>query len=132
MNGNIFPDLVKEFYTNLTFKGEKMSSHVKGVDMEITLVVWTPFTGLRYSGAKVSKENTSALEDFNKMQYYISCLRNPLTKVKGFHVGALELDERVIAFIMAWMLTPKRSNHIVLTEEDLKLLYCIMTNIKVN
>jgi len=31
MNGNTIPDLVKVFYTNLSFKGEKMSTHVKGV-----------------------------------------------------------------------------------------------------
>jgi len=39
MNGNTFPDLVKVFYTNLTIDGENMYSHVKGVDMVITLVV---------------------------------------------------------------------------------------------
>jgi len=66
----------------------------------------------------VSKGNTSALENFNKMQYYIICLKNPLTKVKGFHVDALKLDERVIVFITAWMLKPMGRNHFVLIEED--------------
>jgi len=98
MNGNIFPNLVKVFYTNITFEGRKMSSHVKGVDMEITL------TGLKYSREKVDKGNTNALEDFNKMQYYIA----------------------------TWMLRPRGVNHVVLTEQYLVLLYWIMKKIKVN
>jgi len=36
MSGNIYPDLVKVFYTNLRFNGDILISHVKGVDVEIT------------------------------------------------------------------------------------------------
>jgi len=36
MSGNIYPDLVKVFCTNLQFNGHNLSSHVKGVDIEIT------------------------------------------------------------------------------------------------
>jgi len=132
MNGNIFPNLVKVFYTNLTFEGENISSHVKGVEMEITPDVWTNVTSFKYTEAKVGKGNNSALEDFNKMQYYISCLRNHLTKVKGFHVGALKLNECVITFITTWILKPNTSNHVLLTKEDLVLVYCKTKKIKVN
>jgi len=72
------------------------------------------------------------VEDFNKMQYYVSCLKNPCLKVKGFYVGGLKLDERIIAFTVSWMLTPRGCNHSVLTGEDLVLIYCIMKKIRVN
>jgi len=36
MKGNIYPDLIGVFYTNLKFEGDNLVSHVKGVDMEIT------------------------------------------------------------------------------------------------
>jgi len=39
MSGNIYPDLVRVFYTNLQIVSDTISSHVKGVDMEITLEV---------------------------------------------------------------------------------------------
>jgi len=52
-------------------------------------------------------------------------------KLKGFHVGALKLNARVTAFIVTWNLTPRGSNHVVLTKEDLILIYCMMKNIKV-
>jgi len=47
-------------------------------------------------------------------------------------VGGLKLNERFVAFIMSWMLTPRESNHSVLTEEDLVLIYYIMNKIKIN
>ena len=41
MKGNIYPDLVRVFYTNLKFEGNNLVSQVKGVEMEITHEVWT-------------------------------------------------------------------------------------------
>jgi len=72
------------------------------------------------------------VEGFNKVQYYVSCLKNPHLKVKGFSVGALKLNERIISFIVSWTLNPRGCNHALLTEEDLVLIYFIMKNIKVN
>ena len=122
MYGNKYPDLVKIFYTNLLIDGENMYSHVKGIDMEITSAVWTAITGLKYTGLRIKKGNIGVVEDFNKMQYYVSCLKNPHLKVKGLSVGGLKLNERIIAFTVSWMLTPRGSNHSILTEEDLVLI----------
>jgi len=48
--GNIYPHLVKVFYTNLQFSDDSLISHVKGVDMVITSDVWFAVTGLKSSG----------------------------------------------------------------------------------
>ena len=50
ITGNIYPDLVKVFYTNLTFDGDSLVSHVKGVDMVITNEVLSAVIGLKSSG----------------------------------------------------------------------------------
>jgi len=47
-------------------------------------------------------------------------------------VGGLKLDERVLALIVTWILTPRGTNHFVLTEEDLVYIYCIMKKVKIN
>ena len=52
--------------------------------------------------------------------------------MKTCFVGGLKLDERVLAFIVTWILTPRGSNHFVLTEEDLVYIYYIMRKIKIN
>jgi len=75
MSGNIYPDLVRVFYTNLQFVGNNLVSHVKGVDMEITHEVWTAITGLKYEGLRINKENIGVVEEFNKIQFYKNCLK---------------------------------------------------------
>ena len=59
-------------------------------------------------------------------------MRNPTEPVARFHAGNLTLIPRLLAHIIAWQLTLRGSNHVVLHEEDLILLYCIINQIKVN
>jgi len=63
LNGYIYPDLVKVFYTNLTFDGKNMSNHVKGVNMLITPKEWFAITRVRHEGQQIERK---ALEDFKK------------------------------------------------------------------
>jgi len=132
MSGNIYPDLIRVFYTNLQFVGNNLVSHVKRVDMEVTHEVWTAITGLKYAGLQINKGNISVVEEFNKIQFYKNCLKNPRDKVRNFSVGGLKLNERLIALIVTWMLTLRGNNHFVLTEEDLVYMYCIMNKVKIN
>ena len=80
ITGNIYLDLVKEFYTNLTFDGDSLISHVKCVDMVITNEVWSAVTGVKSSGIRINRGNLGIVEDFNKIQFYKSCLKNPHSK----------------------------------------------------
>jgi len=59
-------------------------------------------------------------------------LKNQQAQVRTCFVGGLKLDEMVLALIVTWILTPRGSNHSVLTEEDLVYIYCIMKKIKIN
>jgi len=132
MKGNIYPDLIKLFYTNLKFEGNNLVSHVKGVDMEITYDVWTAVAGLKYSGLRINKGNLGVVEDFSKVQYYKSCLKNENIQVRTCSVGGLRIDERLLALIVTWILTPRGSNHSILIEEDLMDIFCIMKKIRIN
>jgi len=132
MSGNIYLDLVKVFCTNLQFVGDNLCSHVKGLDIEINHDVWTVIIGLKYIGLRINKGNIGVVEEFNKMQFYKSYLKDPLSKVKNFLVGGIKMNERLIAFIISWMLTPRGNNHFTLSEEDLVLIYCIMHQVKLN
>jgi len=108
---NIYSDLVKVFYTNLHFDGDSFVSHVKDVDMIITSEVWSVVTGLKSFGLRINRGNLGVVEDFNKIQFYKGCLKNPHSKVRNFSVGGLKLDERLVAFIVPWILTHRGSNH---------------------
>jgi len=57
LTGNIYPDLVKVFCTNLQFGGDSLVSHVKGVNMVITNDVWTAVAGLKFSEIRINRGN---------------------------------------------------------------------------
>jgi len=79
-----------------------------------------------FSDLRINNGNIRAVDEFNKMQFYKSCLKNPLSRVRKFSVGGLKLSERLVAFIVSWILTPRGSNHSTFSEEDLVLVYCII------
>jgi len=132
MIGNVYPDLVNVFYTNLTLDGKNLVSYVKGIKMKVTNDVWNSVAGIKYYGLKVGKGNTNGIQEFNKIQYFRNCVRNPSLGINRFHAGNLNLTSRLIAYIIAWQLIPRGFNNAVLHEEGLILLYCIMNLIKVN
>jgi len=101
MTGNVYPDLGKVFYTNLTLDGKNLVSYVKGIKLKISNHVWNSVAGIKYSGLKVGKGRTNGIQEFNKIQYYRSCVRNPTQSVNRFHAGNLNLTPRLIAYIIA-------------------------------
>jgi len=129
---NVYPDLVKVFFANLKVKEDRFESRVKGVTMKITHSVWETVASLKCDGLKIGKGNIEALDDYNKVFFYNSCLRNPQAMERGFQVGGLSLNPRILTFIIVWILTPCGHNHVVLHEEDLILMFCIMNRLKVN
>ena len=75
---------------------------------------------------KIGKGNKEALEDYNKVSFYKCYLRNLQVVGSGFQVGVLSLNSRILAFIIVWILTQRGHNDVVLHEEDLILMFCIM------
>jgi len=67
---NVYPDLIKVFYTNLSLDGKNLVSIVKGVTMLITPDVWSNIVGFKYNEVKVGRGNIPEISEFNKMQFY--------------------------------------------------------------
>ena len=86
LSGNIYPDLVKVFLTNMWYDEENIYSQVKGIDMAINEEVWLSVTGLGNDGVVVSRGNTKELGNFNKVQFYKSCLRNQESVSRTYNV----------------------------------------------
>jgi len=111
---------------------ESLYSQVKGINIAINDDVWLSVTSLRNDGVVVSKGNIAKLGNFNKVQFYKSCMRNQDSASKTFSVGGLATTPRILAYIVIWLLTPRGFNHAVLIKEDSILMYCLMTKTKVN
>ena len=132
LSGQIYPDLVKVFFTNLLFKNNVLLTHVKGVRIEITHQVWKDVVGFKPRGVQVRKGETRSVQDFNKMDYFRTCLRDPAAATRSLHVGGLKVNERLLAMIVNKVLVPRGSSHSTLNEDDLILMYCIQHNIQVD
>jgi len=66
------------------------------------------------------------------VQFFRSCLRNPNNLGRNFSIGGLSVIPRILAYIVIWLLTPSGFSHVVLTEDYLILMYCLINKIKVN
>jgi len=130
LSGNIYPDLVKVFLTNMWIHDGVIYSQVKEVDMAIMDEVWLSVAGLRDTGTIVSRANVADLGGFDKVQFFKACLRNPNSSMRSYSVGGLSIIPRLLSYIVIWILTPRGFNHVVLTEEDLILMYCLVNKIK--
>jgi len=87
LSGNIYPDLVKVFLTNMWIDDGVIYSQVKGVDMAITDEVWLSVAGLRDTGTIVSRANVTDLGGFDKVQFFKACLRNPNSSMRSYSMG---------------------------------------------
>ena len=116
---------MKVFCVNLKF-------NVKGVMMEITRQNWKDVVGLRQRGVKVRKRETTIVKEFNKVQLFNQCVRNPREEIHNFHVGRLRVDERFFVMIVIKILMPRGNTHSTLNEGDWVLMYCIQNDMVVD
>jgi len=132
LSGKVCSDLVKVFYANLKFSNGILKTSVKGVEKEITRQTWKDVAGLRQRGVQVRKGETSAVDEFNKVQYFNQCVRNQGGQTRNFHVGRLRVEERLLAMVVTKIIMPRGSNHATLNEGDLVVMYCIQNGVMVD
>ncbi|QCD99321.1 hypothetical protein DEO72_LG7g602 [Vigna unguiculata] len=130
LKGNVYPDLVRIFYVNLRCEEDLLTSHVKGVNIVLTKELWTSIAGFQPGGLPAHR----GLPGVNRLDIYQSCLRDPTAKrnYNIFRADAIEKDERVLAFIISWILVPHNSNHAQLTTEDVFLLHAFKCNLLID
>ncbi|KOM56047.1 hypothetical protein LR48_Vigan10g193900 [Vigna angularis] len=107
MKGDCYPNLVNVFYNNLKVVNGDIHSHVKGVDIVINNDTWLQVAGLKDEGCM------SHLPD-------------------SLHNRWLDKEEKIIAYIIDWLLVPGRFHYDKLTSEDLYLLNAIVLRIQTN
>jgi len=91
--------------------------------MEITRKTWKVVVGLRQIGVQVQKDETTILDEFNKVQYFNQCVCNLGEQTPNFHVGKLHVDERSLAMIVTKIIIARGRDHSTLNEGDLVLMY---------
>jgi len=130
LKGNVYPDLVRVFYANLQCEEDLLTLHVKGVNIVLTPKIWTSSANFRIAGIPAHRGFLGA----NRLDIYQACLRDPIAKrdYNIFRISGMKKDERVLAFIISWILVPRNGNHAQLTTADVFLIHAFKSNILIN
>jgi len=130
LTGDVYPDLIRVFYANLTCEEDLRTSCVKGVNIVLTQEIWTSLFGFRITGIPTHR----GFPGINRLDIYQGCLWDPTAKrdYSIFRAGGMKKDERVLAFLIAWILVPRNVNHAQLTREDVFLIHAFKSNILIN
>ncbi|KOM43442.1 hypothetical protein LR48_Vigan05g104600 [Vigna angularis] len=133
LRGHYYPDLVRVFYYNLKVQNGIVSTRVKGVDIILVDDIWTNVAHLPILANNLHVPNDFG--DFNKIVAYRSFMRNPqqpLPNRRYLLVGHLRMEERVLHYLIVWLLCPRGSNLAQCLETDLMLMSAITQNLKIN
>ncbi|KOM43124.1 hypothetical protein LR48_Vigan05g072800 [Vigna angularis] len=130
--GCIYPDLIRVFYFNLRYRDGIISTKVKGVLIILDDDVWTNVAQLTIWDDAVKVH--LGLQDFNRLMTFQSFLRHPeqQTNQRQLLVGGFKVEERMIHYLIIWILCPRATNHAQCSEQDLLLLYGILNHIHID
>ncbi|KOM48187.1 hypothetical protein LR48_Vigan07g189100 [Vigna angularis] len=133
LQGRYYPDLVRVFYYNLKYQNGIIYTRVKGIDIILDNDIWTNVAHLPILENTMHVPNDFG--DFNKILAYRSFMRNPqqpLPNRRYLLVGNLRMEERVLHYLIVWLLCPRGSNLAQCFEIDLMIMSAITQNIKIN
>ncbi|KAF1884368.1 hypothetical protein Lal_00033544 [Lupinus albus] len=134
LHGKLYPSLIREFYSNFVYKNGRYITMVKGklivLDEELFLAVG----GLSSSGEPLGNCENEQWDDFEAVATYRSCLRDTVTVTpRGLtKVGSLTVENRLLHYVIAYMLVQRNTNHAQPTTNDLKMIFAIKKGILVN
>ncbi|KOM40754.1 hypothetical protein LR48_Vigan04g095200 [Vigna angularis] len=134
MKGHYYPYLVKVFYTNLRDVNGVIHSRVKGVNITIDDNVWSDIAELKAEGLDSHFRDSESNRFLTKRPIYISFLRYPgryRVDKKYLHDG-LNKEEKMIAYVLTWLILPGRLNEDRMSIEDVFMLNAMRTRIPTN
>ncbi|KOM51896.1 hypothetical protein LR48_Vigan09g055500 [Vigna angularis] len=134
MKGDCYPGLVEVFYTNLRVVNGVIYSRVKGVNITIDDNVWSHIVGLKAEGLDSHIRHFESKRWLTKRVIYINCLRYPRRyKVdKQYLHDGLNKEEKLIAYVLTWLLLLGRCVEDRMSTEAVFLLNAIKTRIPTN
>ena len=118
MKGTFYPKLVKIIYTcaRVDLEGNFFST-VNGVEMIIVVVVWKGLAGLDIGWVRKFDETN---DGYNKMKTYRGMLLDPARNLRNHSgVDGLTVEDRMLVYLITYILTPRSSSHAQVTNDDL-------------
>ncbi|KAF1896102.1 hypothetical protein Lal_00042895 [Lupinus albus] len=128
LKGQVYPALVREFYANFRYKDGKYWSMISGHLFELNDDIFMNVGGLSSSGYSIG-DCSWVKENFDPTDVYKSFLRGPHLYIQGqlTKAGSLSVENRLLHYIIAYILVQRNTNHAQPTVND--LCFIIMSRI---
>ncbi|KAF1888254.1 hypothetical protein Lal_00037363 [Lupinus albus] len=113
LKGQVYPALVREFYANFRYKDGKYWSMISGNLFELNDDMFM-----------------NVKENFDPTEVYKSFLRGPHLYIQGqlTKAGSLSVKNRLLHYIIAYILVQRNTNHAQPTVNDLRFMYAVKNN----
>ncbi|KAF1884416.1 hypothetical protein Lal_00033422 [Lupinus albus] len=119
LKGQVYPSLVREFYANFRYKDGKYWSMISGNLFELNDDIFMNVGGLSSSGYNIG-DCSWVKENFDPTD-------GQLTKA-----GSLSVENRLLHYIIAYILVQRNTNHAQPTVNDLRFMYAVKNNVMIN
>ncbi|KAF1883520.1 hypothetical protein Lal_00014713 [Lupinus albus] len=124
LKGQVYPALVREFYPNFRYKDGKYWSMISGHLFELNDDIFMNVGGLSSSGYSIG-DCSWVKENFDPTER--PSLQGQLTKA-----GSLFVENRLLHYIIAYILVQRNTNHAQPTMNDLCFMYAVNNNVMIN
>ena len=131
MQGTYYPDLVRAFYFNYKFRDGVGFTKVKGVDIILDDDIWENVAQFPIHDG-TSPILTAGIEGFNRIFAYRSFMRRADQEIgRQLLAEPLKIDERLLHYLIVWILCPRGTNHAQCSEADLMIIYAMLNHIPI-
>ncbi|KAF1891462.1 hypothetical protein Lal_00039592 [Lupinus albus] len=129
----VYPALVREIYANFRCKDGKYWSMISGNLFELNDDMFMNVSGLSSSGYGIG-DCSWVKENFDPTEVYKSFLRGPHLYIQGqlTKAGSLSVENRLLRYIIAYILVQRNTNHAQPTVNDLRFMYAVKNNVMIN
>lgn len=148
--GDYYPDMIRDLCTTVTFGTDDFgdlvfTTKVKNVEIcmdlkQLGTCLEIPSEGEAFRHG--TEPDTDAWSNYNSLEYFVSISRgtqaslvsqqkSESSRVVKF-VNHLFVSDRMLHYVLAYVLVPKHSNHAQVSELELQLIRALKMNMKIN
>lgn len=148
--GDYYPDMIREFYTSIKFGTDEFGdlvfiAKVKNVEIYMDLTqlgqcLETPSEGEAFCHG--TEPDNDAWSNYNSLEYFVSISRGTQANLMSRqrtkssrvvkYANMLSVSDRMLHYVLAYVLVPKYSNHFQVSELELQLIRALKLNLKIN
>jgi len=133
MDRPFYPDLIKVFYSNLRISANGyLQSEVNKKRIKLKPDDWYNIAHLKYEDRKISFTDIPEDIHFDRDMALASMLRPDMQGERARIVSSINVNDRLLHYVVVHILTPRMTNFAKLLQEDILMMWLLKNNISIN